>query len=115
MRRMANHLLFTYGTLQQVDVQMAVFGRALDGEPDAVVKHRLGEVVIDDPYVIKVSGSVVHPALIADATPGAEVPGTVLTLTVDQLARADAYEVDAYRRVVVPLRSGRMAWVYALA
>jgi hypothetical protein len=53
-------LLFSYGTLQQPDVQLATFGRRLGGE-------------------------------------------------------RDANEVDDYTRVLVRLRSGRQAWVYALA
>jgi gamma-glutamylcyclotransferase (GGCT)/AIG2-like uncharacterized protein YtfP len=60
------------------------------------------------------SGAIL-PALIPDDSPEAEVKGTVFTVTDDQLARTDDYEVDAYRRVEVPLRSGRTAWVYALA
>jgi hypothetical protein len=32
-----------------------------------------------------------------------------------ELAAADGYEVDAYVRVQVPLRSGRAAWAYVLA
>lgn len=91
-----------------------MFGAEVAGELDAVIAHRLGEVTIDDPHVIEVSGSSVHPALISDDTPGAEIAGTVFSLCDEQLAAADAYEVDAYRRVEVPLRSGRTAWVYAL-
>ncbi|MEU0568234.1 gamma-glutamylcyclotransferase family protein [Nonomuraea sp. NPDC052116] len=109
------HLLFSYGTLQQPEVQRTVFGAEIAGEADAVVGHRLGEVIIEDPHVIEVSGSAIHPALITDNSPEAEVMGTVFTLTDDQLAQADDYEVDAYRRVEVPLRSGRTAWVYALS
>jgi hypothetical protein len=29
-----------------------------------------------------------------------------------ELASADEYEVDDYRRIAVPLRSGATAWVY---
>ena len=29
-----------------------------------------------------------------------------------ELAAADEYEVDNYRRIAVPLRSGDQAWVY---
>ena len=108
------HLLFTYGTLRQSEVQRAVFGVDIAGEADAVVGHRLGEVVIEDPHVVEISGSAIHPALIPDDNPGAAVEGTVLTLTTGQLAQADEYEVDAYHRVEVLLRSGRNAWVYTL-
>ena len=33
----------------------------------------------------------------------------------EDLTAADDYEVDDYRRVVVPLRSGDQAWVYVFA
>jgi gamma-glutamylcyclotransferase (GGCT)/AIG2-like uncharacterized protein YtfP len=108
-----HHLLFSYGTLQRPEVQVATFGVELTGEADAVVGHRLGEVTIEDPHVIAVSGSAVHPALVPAHQPEAEVAGTVYALTDEQLARADEYEVDAYTRVEVLLRSGRTAWVYA--
>lgn len=112
---MAVHLLFSYGTLQRADVQRDIFGGVTPGEPDAVVGHRLGEIVISDPHVIDISGKAVHPVLITDETPGVVVTGTVFTLTDAQLAAADDYEVDAYRRQRMPLRSGREAWVYVLA
>jgi len=108
------HLLFSYGTLRQPDVQAEVFGREVPGEPDAVVGHRLGEVEVDDPHVVAISGSAIHPGLVPTADEAALVHGTVLTLDDEQLARADAYEIDAYRRVRVALASGRTAWVYAL-
>ncbi|MFC4337081.1 gamma-glutamylcyclotransferase family protein [Salininema proteolyticum] len=108
------HLLFSYGTLRQPEVQRAVFGGEVAGEDDAVVGHRLGEITVDDPRVVELSGKSVHLMLIPDEEAG-EVSGTLFRLTDEQLARADDYEVDAYERVEVPLRSGRTAWVYALA
>jgi gamma-glutamylcyclotransferase (GGCT)/AIG2-like uncharacterized protein YtfP len=42
------------------------------------------------------------------------VPGTVLAITLAELAAADAYEVEAYERVRTVLASGRSAWVYVL-
>ena len=39
--------------------------------------------------------------------------GTVFTISGDELQSADAYEVAAYKRVAVTLRSGTRAWVYA--
>ena len=112
---MAQHLLFSYGTLQLASVQRAIFGRTLDGEPDAVIGHVLTDVHIEDPAVIEASGSAVHPGLKPSDDREAAVDGTVYTLDDDQLAAADDYEVDAYVRVAFPLRSGRTAWVYALA
>jgi gamma-glutamylcyclotransferase (GGCT)/AIG2-like uncharacterized protein YtfP len=43
------------------------------------------------------------------------VEGTVFVISTDELAAADEYEVDDYRRVTVPLRSGHQAWVYVFA
>jgi gamma-glutamylcyclotransferase (GGCT)/AIG2-like uncharacterized protein YtfP len=109
------HLLFTYGTLRFPRVQESVFGRTLPSEPDAVIGHVLGEVEITDPAVIATSGTAVHPVLVVSTDPDAAVEGRVLTLDDTDLAAADAYEVDAYHRISVTLRSGRAAWVYALA
>jgi gamma-glutamylcyclotransferase (GGCT)/AIG2-like uncharacterized protein YtfP len=112
---MAQHLLFSYGTLPLASVQRSIFGRTLTGEPDAVVGHRLTDVRIDDPAVVEASGSAVHPGLAPSDDPTAIVPGTVYVLDDQQLAAADDYEVAAYRRASYPLRSGRTAWVYVLA
>jgi hypothetical protein len=108
-------LLFSYGTLQQPDVQLATFGRHLGGERDAIVGHELDWVTIVDPHVIATSGSDRHPVLVASDRADAAVGGTVFTITAKELAAADDYEVDDYTRVLVRLRSGRQAWAYALA
>ena len=109
-----DQLLFSYGTLRQPQVQVATFGRLLDGEADAVVGHELGWVTIVDPHVLAASGSDRHPALVPSARPDAAVEGMVFRITEAELAAADDYEVDDYTRVRIPLRSGRAGWVYAL-
>ena len=43
------------------------------------------------------------------------VEGTVYAISESDLAAADAYEVDDYARIAVPLRSGDQAWVYVFA
>ena len=47
--------------------------------------------------------------------PADEVPGTLLLITAAELAAADAYEVSAYKRIEVVLKSGKDAWVYVKA
>ena len=107
-------LLFSYGTLRQPEVQLATFGRLLAGRETAVVGFRLEWLTITDPHVIATSGSDRHPLLVPD--PSAEpVPGTVFEISVDELLAADEYEVDDYRRVLVPLDTGEKAWVYVFA
>ena len=108
-------LLFSYGTLRQREVQLSTFGRELDGRPDAIVGYELDYVMISDPHVIATSGSDRHPILKPTDRPGAAVDGTVFAISTAELAAADEYEVDDYRRVAVPLRSGDQAWVYVFA
>ena len=107
-------LLFSYGTLRQREVQLTTFGRELDGTDDAIDGFRLEWLTITDPHVIETSGSDRHPILKPGTTDDA-VDGSVFDITDTELAAADEYEVDDYRRVEVPLRSGRRAWVYVFA
>jgi gamma-glutamylcyclotransferase (GGCT)/AIG2-like uncharacterized protein YtfP len=107
--------LFSYGTLRQPQVQQATFGRELDGSLDAIVGYDLDYVIITDPHVIATSGTDRHPILRPTDRAEAAVEGTVFAITETDLAAADEYEVDDYRRVAVPLRSGGQAWVYVFA
>jgi hypothetical protein len=54
----------------------------------------------------------VHPVAVRSEDPGDAIEGTMLSLTGAELDAADAYEVDDYARVRLPLRSGELAWVY---
>ncbi|MFB2583294.1 gamma-glutamylcyclotransferase family protein [Herbiconiux sp. P15] len=128
-------LLFSYGTLQLPEVQRATFGRLLAGRRTAVVGYRLDWLTITDPHVIATSGTDRHPLLVpasdtatapapapnaevdaeAELDARSEVEGTVFEITADELAAADAYEVDDYHRVLVPLATGEQAWVYVYA
>lgn len=104
--------LFSYGTLRQRAVQLANYGRALDGMPDALCGYRLEPVTIADPEVVRVSGKAVH--MIARATgDGADrIPGVVFELSEAELAATDAYEGERYARLEVALESGTTAFVY---
>ncbi|WP_431955452.1 gamma-glutamylcyclotransferase family protein [Nocardia lijiangensis] len=111
---MSTHLLFSYGTLRQPEVQRSVFGRELDGREDEITGYELGEITITDPAVIAASGSAIHPVL-RPVEHETGIPGRVFTVDDDDLAAADKYEVADYTRILVPLRSGAQAWVYVLA
>ncbi len=108
-------LLFSYGTLRQPDVQRATFGREIDGRPDAIVGYHLDYVTITDPHVIATSGIDRHPILKPTDRADAAVEGMVFEICEADLSAADEYEVDDYRRITVPLRSGGEAWVYVFA
>lgn len=107
--------LFSYGTLQQKNVQLANFGRELVGRRDILQSYIVGEVEITDERVLRESGKAIHPILRFSGNLSDEVAGTVFELTAAELAQADDYEVDAYQRVLACLKSGTECWIYAAA
>ena len=107
--------LFSYGTLQLPAVQRATFGRLLHGEADALVGFRRSLVKIDDAQVVATSGQTHHPIVEPSGDDADRVDGTVFAISADELARADAYEVDDYVRVEAVLASGGRAWVFVKA
>lgn len=107
----ADILLFSYGTLRQPEVQQALFGRLLEGAPDAMTGWRQRLIEITDPAVIATSGSRWHPMVERSDSAGDAVEGMAFRISAAELESADAYEVDYVRREVT-LRSGRMAFVY---
>ena len=107
--------LFSYGTLQQKNVQMANFGRELSGSKDILQGYIVAEVEITDERVLRESGKAFHPILRFTGNAQDEVAGTVFELTEAELAQADDYEVDAYVRSSARLKSGTECWIYAAA
>ncbi|MER7730111.1 gamma-glutamylcyclotransferase family protein [Streptomyces erythrochromogenes] len=108
----ATQLLFSYGTLQSEQVQLARFGRLLTGTPDALPGYATSYVTITDPDVIAASGTDRHPCVLPSARKDDAVEGTLFRITDTELAAADDYEVDDYARSEVVLRSGTTAWAY---
>ena len=104
--------LFSYGTLQQPEVQIANYGRLLTGTPDALLGYRLAPLEITDAHVIEVSGKAVHTIACASGCSEDRLEGMVFELSEEELVATDAYEVDVYARVEAALESGRRAWVY---
>ncbi len=109
---MYSERLFSYGTLQLEEVQLATFKRKLKGAKDVLCGFYISEVKIIEPEVIKKSGKTTHPILLRSDNPKDEVFGTVFAVLPAELKQADEYEVDDYKRVQVQLKSGEKAWVY---
>jgi gamma-glutamylcyclotransferase (GGCT)/AIG2-like uncharacterized protein YtfP len=108
--------LFSYGTLQQEDVQRSTFGRLLHGQPDALVGFEKSSLRIDDPQLVAAYGTANHVTVTFNGKPDSRVTGTVFEITDAELAVADGYErVAHYSRLSVVLASGKQAWVYAHA
>lgn len=108
-------LLFSYGTLQEPDVQQSTFARLLRGEPDALVGFERRVFTVTDPEFVAASGKADHAIVTFTGRADSRVEGTVLEVTDDELARADSYEPAGYVRVAATLASGKQAWVYAEA
>ena len=107
--------LFSYGTLRQKNVQLATFGRELEGRQDALVGFARSMIAITDPEVVATSGETYHPIVARTGDPADEVDGMVFRITAAELAAADSYEVSDYRRIAVTLKSGSEAFVYVRA
>jgi gamma-glutamylcyclotransferase (GGCT)/AIG2-like uncharacterized protein YtfP len=96
-------LLFSYGSLQRTEVQLATFGRMLAGAPDELLGFEL---------VLPGASGSPH-ANVAPADDSRRVRGTAFDVTETELAAADEYERrDGYVRVAARLSSGRNTWVY---
>ena len=105
-------LLFSYGTLQDVRVQVSTFGRRLHGRPDELPEFEPALIRIDDPQVIAITGHTHYANASFTGSPGSRVRGTVFVVTDAELAAADEYERGAsYLRVSVTA-SGTTAWLY---
>ena len=85
-------LLFSYGTLQDVRVQVSTFGRRLQGRPDELPKFEPMLIRIDDPQVIASTGHTHYANALFTGSPESRVRGTVFVVTDAELAAADEYE-----------------------
>jgi hypothetical protein len=107
--------LFSYGTLRQANVQLATFGRLLEGRPDALIGFALSPMTIADPHVIEVSGADVHTIARPSGDPDDRIAGIAYELTPAEIEAADRYESGPIVRIRVRLESGAEAFVYVAA
>ncbi|WP_240007257.1 gamma-glutamylcyclotransferase family protein [Pseudaquidulcibacter saccharophilus] len=105
-------LLFSYGTLNHPNVQIATFGRVLEGEEDAAIGYELQDILINDFDVISKSGKTTHQILVATDKKDSVVSGKLYYVSPQELRHADDYEVEQYGRREITLKSGKKAWVY---
>ncbi|WP_423997062.1 DUF4286 family protein [Maribacter sp. IgM3_T14_3] len=101
-RAAATHYLFTYGTLQEREVQLGVFSRPLNGFEDELPLY-----IISDDKVADLYPTLKHTGVKEDV-----IKGQVYTLSHQELEKADNYEGDAYERIQIQLASGKNAWAY---
>lgn len=104
--------LFSYGTLQNEDVQLRLFGRLLTGSSDVLKGYRASVIEITDETFLA-QGAQKHQlsAAVSDDETDS-LKGTVFEISGKELALSDEYEPDAYERIAVNLESGLSAWLY---
>ena len=76
--------LFSYGTLRSEPVQLATFGRKVDGHVDALVGYKVVVIEIDDPDFVAASGTAQHRNLQFTGVPSDVVEGMVFFLTMKE-------------------------------
>ena len=106
-------LLFSYGSLQQENVQLTTFGRLLQGQADELVGYEQSLVKIENEQIVAASGKTHHANVTFNGKSESRVSGVVFEITAAELAAADEYERNAaYKRIAVTLASGKEAWLY---
>lgn len=94
--------LFTYGTLQDPQVQEYIFGYILAGRPDFLFGFKRFENAVYGQY----------PLVLQTQNGEDKVEGMVYEVSITDLKKADIYETSAYKREKFRLESGTVAWVY---
>ena len=89
--------LFVYGTLLNDSIQQYILGRKIEGQESVLVGFKQGNWAS---YLRIEEGE-------------GTVEGKVLEISDTELARADVYEGNAYRRVKAKTESGEEVWVYS--
>lgn len=99
--------IFSYGTLQSKEIQMQVFNKLLTGTPDQLTGYKLKDLQIEEEFGIE-DYFVATPS----ENPSDAVDGIVYSISSADLAKADQFESNAYKRVQITLKSGVVAWIY---
>jgi gamma-glutamylcyclotransferase (GGCT)/AIG2-like uncharacterized protein YtfP len=102
--------LFTYGTLQNDDIQETIFGRHLQGTPETLIGYVIKEIQIEEEF-----GIVYYPIIMETNNPEDTINGIVYEINSNDLRQADLYEGLHYKRVEVHLQSNEKAWAYSVA
>ncbi|MBP4138535.1 gamma-glutamylcyclotransferase family protein [Flavobacterium geliluteum] len=99
--------LFSYGTLQSKEIQMQVFNKLLTGTPDQLTGYKLKDLKIEEEF-----GMTDYFVATASENSSDKIEGIVFKISSKDLAKADLFESNAYKRVQITLKSGLVAWIY---
>ena len=87
---------------------MATFARVLVGQTDELVGFEQSLLKIEDPQFVITSGKSHHAIVKFNGRKDSRVSGMVFEVTEAELARADEYEPQGYKRISVKLVSGKV-------
>jgi hypothetical protein len=79
-------LIFSYGSLQREDVQLATLGRRLAGRRDELLGFEPSSVKIEDPSVIAATGNTHHADVRRAENEESRVKGMAFEVTVVVIA-----------------------------
>ena len=97
-------------------MQLATFGRLLNGQNDELVGFELSAVKIEDPEIAAAVGKAHHANVVRTGREESRVRGMAFEITEAELAAADQYEERAaYVRLAATLASRKKVWVYVSA
>lgn len=100
--------LFTYGTLQNEDVQEDIFGRILKGTAETLIGYTLKEILIEEEFGIEP-----YPIIMETQSTDDSINGIMYEITTPELHKVDTYEGLHYKRVQVKLQSNETVWAYS--
>ena len=100
--------VFSYGTLQNPEVQMELYQRVLEGQPDRLSGYILESINLPDSSFNYITYPIAKP----NGNPQDSVEGVVFYLSEHELKITDAYESEAYEQFKIKLDSGIEAIMY---
>jgi len=106
------HLLFSYGTLQQVSTQQALFGRTLTGEPDILNNYKLGKLFAANANELTENSQNFYWRAEISDNKDDQINGILYEVTQKELQEMDLYEGSEYKRIKTTFASGKKGWVY---
>ena len=100
--------VFSYGTLQDPEVQKELYNRVLEGQPDRISGYVLESINLPDSSFNYITYPIAKPT----GNPQDSIEGFVFYLSEHELKITDTYESEAYERFKIKLDSGIEAIMY---
>tara|TARA_R110000796_G_scaffold37722_4_gene95312 strand:- start:210829 stop:211143 length:315 start_codon:yes stop_codon:yes gene_type:complete len=96
--------LFSYGSLQNYEIQIALYNRKLVGFEAILFGYKISKQKIEGQYLIIYQTQDLND----------RITGMVYEISDNELLKTDDYEGDFYKRVQIKLESGITAWCYVM-